>query len=104
MQDGAHLGAKVRALRRQRSLTQAQLAERLGISASYLNLIEHNRRSLSAAILIRMAEVLDLDLKTLSAEGQARTVAELMEVFGDPILEAHDVTTAELRELASASP
>ncbi len=98
------LGGKVRALRRQRSLTQAQLAERLGISASYLNLIEHNRRSLSAPLLIRMAEVLDLDLKTLSAEGQARTVADLMEVFGDALFEAHDVTTAELRELASASP
>ncbi len=73
------LGGKVRALRRQRSLTQAQLADRLGISASYLNLIEHNRRSLSAPLLIRMAEVLDLDLKALSAEGQARTVADLIE-------------------------
>jgi len=98
------LGGKIRALRRQRSLTQVQLADRLGISASYLNLIEHNRRSLSAPLLIRMAEVLDLDLKTLSAEGQARTVADLMEVFGDALFEAHDVTTAELRELASASP
>jgi predicted transcriptional regulator/DNA-binding XRE family transcriptional regulator len=98
------LGGKIRALRRQRSLTQARLAEQLGISASYLNLIEHNRRSLSAPLLIRMAEVLDLDLKTLSAEGQARTVADLMEVFGDALFEAHDVTTAELQELASASP
>jgi predicted transcriptional regulator/transcriptional regulator with XRE-family HTH domain len=103
-QEPTLLGGKIRALRRQRSLTQAQLAERLGISASYLNLIEHNRRSLSAPLLIRMAEVLDLDLKTLSAEGQARTVADLMEVFGDALFEAHDVTTAELRELASASP
>ncbi len=98
------LGGKVRALRRQRNLTQTQLAERLGISASYLNLIEHNRRSLSAPLLIRLAEVLGLDLKDLSAEGQARTIAELMEVFGDPLFEGHDVTTAELRELASASP
>ena len=33
------LGAKVRTLRRRESLSQVQLAERLGISASYLNLI-----------------------------------------------------------------
>ena len=104
MQDGAHLGAKVRALRRQRSMTQAQLAGRLGISASYLNLIEHNRRGLSAPLLIKLAEVLQLDLRSLSAENQARSVADLMEVFGDPIFDGHDVTNAEVRDLCAATP
>jgi XRE family transcriptional regulator, fatty acid utilization regulator len=104
MQETAHLGAKFRQLRRQRNLTQAQLAERLGISASYLNLIEHNRRSLSAPLLIKLAQVFDLDLKALSSETQARVVADLMEVFGDPVFEGHDVTTAEVRDLAGASP
>ncbi|BDG05372.1 helix-turn-helix domain-containing protein [Anaeromyxobacter oryzae] len=104
MQETAHLGAKVRVLRRQRNLTQAQLAERLGISASYLNLIEHNRRSLSAPLLIKLADLFDLDLKALSSENHARVVADLMEVFGDPIFEQHDVTTAEVRDLAGSSP
>lgn len=99
-----HLGAKVRAIRRQRNITQAQLADRLGISASYLNLIEHNRRSLPAHLLIKLAEVFDLDLRDLSTESHARAVADLMEVFGDPIFEAHDVTNAEVRDLAAASP
>lgn len=103
-QPAQHLGAKVRAIRRQRNITQAQLAERLGISASYLNLIEHNRRSLPAHLLIKLAEVFDLDLKDLSLESHARAVADLMEVFGDPIFEAHDVTNAEVRDLAAASP
>jgi XRE family transcriptional regulator, fatty acid utilization regulator len=103
-QDPGHLGARLRALRRQRSLTQAQLADRIGISASYLNLIEHDRRALSAPLLIKLAGVLDLDLKALSPESHARTIADLMEVFGDPIFEGHDVTTAEVKELASASP
>jgi len=104
VQETAHLGAKVRALRRQRSLTQAHLAERLGISASYLNLIEHGRRSLSAPLLIKLAEILDLDLKSLSADQHTRAVADLMEVFGDPIFEGHDLTNAEVRDLVSASP
>jgi predicted transcriptional regulator/transcriptional regulator with XRE-family HTH domain len=85
-------------------LTQVQLAERLGISASYLNLIEHDRRSLSAPLLIRLADVLQLDLKSLSVENQTRAAADLMEVFGDPIFEAHDVTTAEVRDLVGTSP
>lgn len=103
-EEAPRLGGKVRAVRRQQGLTQAQLAVKLGISASYLNLIEHDRRSLSAPLLIRLAEVLDLDLKALSPEGQERLVADLMEAFGDPLFEGHDVTTAEVRELASGSP
>jgi len=49
------LGAKVRALRRRQGLTQADLAKRLGVSASYLNLIENNRRPLTATLLLKLA-------------------------------------------------
>ncbi len=104
MRDISPLGARVRALRRERGLTQAQLAERLGISASYLNLIEHGRRNLSAPVLIKLAGVLDLELKALAGEDPARTVADLMEVFGDPVLEPHDVTNQEVRELCATTP
>jgi predicted transcriptional regulator/DNA-binding XRE family transcriptional regulator len=104
VQDTSPLGAKIRALRRQKGLTQAQLAGRLGISASYLNLIEHNKRRLSAPLLIKLAEVFDLDLRSLSSETHARVVADLMEVFGDPLFEAHDVTNQEVRDLCAATP
>ena len=50
----AMLGNKVRRLRRDRSLTQAQMAERLGISASYLNLIEHNQRPVTVQLLLKL--------------------------------------------------
>jgi predicted transcriptional regulator/transcriptional regulator with XRE-family HTH domain len=98
------LGGKVRALRRRENLTQAQLAERLGISPSYLNLIEHNRRPLPAPLLIRLAEILRLDLRQLSPDQDARSVADLLEVFGDPLFDAHDLAAAEVREMAQASP
>jgi hypothetical protein len=104
MRETSLLGAKVRALRRQKTISQVQLAERLGISPSYLNLIEHNRRSLPAPLLIKLAAIFDLDLKALSAETDVRTVADLMEVFGDPIFEHEDVTTAEVRDLATHAP
>jgi predicted transcriptional regulator len=85
-------------------MTQVQLAERLAISASYLNLIEHSRRPLSAQLLIKLAEIFDLDLRSLSADQHARSVADLMEVFGDPIFEPHDVTASEVRDLVASSP
>src|SRR5512142_3414157 len=103
-EESPRLGAKVRAVRRQQGLTQAQLATRLGISASYLNLIEHDRRALSAPLLIRLADTLQLDMRALSPAGQERMVADLMEAVGDPLFDPHDVTTAEVRDLASGAP
>lgn len=104
MPEAPALGGKIRALRRSRNMSQVALAERLGISPSYLNLIEHNRRSLSAGLLIKLAQVFELDLKTLSGESDARLVADLLEVFGDPLFEPQGLAAAEVRELAANSP
>src|SRR5512140_2153090 len=93
------LGAKVRALRRRANLTQVELAARLGISPSYLNLIEQNRRSLTAPLLIKLAGTLDVDLRTLSADHDARRTGELLEVFSDALFEDHDLTANEIREV-----
>jgi len=68
MSDAMLLGAKVRALRRREHMTQVDLAERLGVSASYLNLIENNRRPLTAPLLIRIAQIFQLDLQSFASE------------------------------------
>ncbi len=98
------LGSKVRRLRRERRQTQVELAERLGISASYLNLIEHNQRPLTLALLARLAEIYDIDLETFSADEEARLAAELQEAFSDPLFEDDKPTQRELHELVSLSP
>jgi len=98
------LGAKVRALRRSQRITQAELARRLGISASYLNLIEHNRRGFTADLLVRLARILPVDLKAMSPDNDDRAVAELLEVLGDPLFESFDLIATEMRELATTHP
>jgi len=98
------LGPKVRAIRRSRGITQAELARRLGISASYLNLIEHNRRAFTADLLVRLAECLPIDIKTLSTAQDGRAITELLEAFGDPLFENLDVVAAEVKEFATNSP
>ena len=85
MRTEGNLGAKVRVLRRSQGMTQAELARRLGISPSYLNLIEHNRRSFTADLLVKLAKILPVNLKTFSSEHDERAMAELIEVFGDPL-------------------
>lgn len=98
------LGSKVRSLRRQKGLSQVQLARDLEISASYLNLIEHNRRPLTAPLLIRLAKRFQLDLDAFASDGDAHLVSDLIEALGDPMFDKHDLTTANLRELAFTHP
>lgn len=102
--DTVHLGTKIRALRRREQMTQVQLAARLGVSPSYLNLIESNRRPLTAPLLIKVAEVFQIDLQTFASSDDARLIADLMEAFGDPLFHAHGLTGADVRELAASSP
>src|SRR5580698_6624737 len=100
----SRVGPKVRSLRRREGLTQVQLAERLGISASYLNLIESNRRPLPAAVLIKLAQMFGVDLLAFGADEDARVVSDLMEVFADPSFDAYQITSTDLRDLALNQP
>ena len=60
------IGPRFRRLRRQLGLSQTQMAEEIGISASYVNLIERNQRPVTAQILVKMAETYDIDLRDLA--------------------------------------
>jgi predicted transcriptional regulator/DNA-binding XRE family transcriptional regulator len=102
--DQVRLGAKVRALRRRESLTQVQLATQLGVSASYLNLIEANRRPLPANLLIKLAQLFGVDVSAFASDDDGRLVADLTEAFADPVLEDYDLTSVDIREMAAASP
>ncbi len=104
MDSSAKLGTKVRQLRRKEGFTQVQLAEKLGISPSYLNLIEYNRRLLTGPLLIKLAQMFQLDLHTFASEPGALLVPDLNEVFLDPLFESHEIGAAEVRDLANTSP
>ncbi len=97
------IGRTVRRLRGEQGLTQQALAVRLGISASYLNLIEHEQRAVTASLLIKLAETLQVDLGALSGAQERQLEAGLREVFADALLD-QPVPEAELATLAASSP
>ncbi len=101
---GPKIGAKIRRLRREQGLTQAQLAEQLGVSASYLNLIEHNRRKLTTDLLLALAEQFALDFATLAEDDESRLYSDVMDAFGDRLFEEVELTNTDVRELVGASP
>src|SRR6185437_14295730 len=94
----------VRRLRLERDLSQQALAARLGISASYLNLIEHDQRAVTASLLIKLAETLRVELAVLSGSEERQLEVNLREVFADPLVGADALPEAELCQLAGSSP
>jgi predicted transcriptional regulator/DNA-binding XRE family transcriptional regulator len=98
------IGRTVRRLRGDQGLSQQALATRLGISASYLNLIEHDQRAVTASLLIKLAEILRVDLNELSGSQERRLELGLREAFADPLLGADEVSEAEIEALAGGSP
>jgi predicted transcriptional regulator/transcriptional regulator with XRE-family HTH domain len=100
----ALIGRTVRRLRSEQRLSQQALAVRLGISASYLNLIEHDQRAVTASLLIKLGETLRVDLATLSGSGERQLEVSLREAFADPLLSADAVPETEIAELAATAP
>jgi predicted transcriptional regulator/DNA-binding XRE family transcriptional regulator len=100
----AFLGGKIRRLRQERELTQQNMAAQLGISASYLNLIEHDERPVTVGLLLRLGQVFQVDLQELSDDAERRLAAALNEVFADPGLGATQVDADEIRHLVAGAP
>lgn len=95
-------GTRIRSYRIDKGLRQAALARSCGISASYLNLIEHNRRKIGGALLLKIASELGVEATVLSGGAEAALASSL-----DAAAETHPQAGAErmrAEELASRFP
>ena len=104
MQGKVMAGQRVRRLRRERGLTQARMAARLGISTSYLNLIERSQRPVTVPFLLKLGQAFDVDLQRFAEDDEGRVVAALREVLSDPLFARSQVTDQDIRDAAQASP
>ena len=100
----ALVGRTIRRLRTERSLSQQALATRLGISPSYLNLIEHEQRTVTTSLLIKLAETLRVDLAALSGSEERQLEVGMREAFADPLLAADAVSDTEIEAVAASAP
>jgi predicted transcriptional regulator/transcriptional regulator with XRE-family HTH domain len=100
----APIGLRISSRRRALGVSQAELARRAGISASYLNLIERNKRSVGGSLLLRIAEHLRIEVGELSGESEHRLIAELEEALADPAIEAAALGVPSARDLVAQQP
>src|SRR5690606_11353497 len=98
------VGGRIRRLRRQRKVAQADLALALGISPSYLNLIEHNRRKVTVPLLFSIAGYFGIEPGELVESDEGRLLGDLMEAFSDDIFADSDLTNFDIRDLAQTNP
>ena len=88
--DYKRLGERVREERRKLGLTQAQLAEAIDISDTYMGAIERGERSLTLDTLVRLVNRLGVTVDYLLSDSVSDSDANSMEQFkqiidGQPI-------------------
>lgn len=105
MADGSvFAGPVIRRLRKREGLTQAAMASALGISPSYLNLIERNQRPLSARVLVRVIEQFDFDPRALREDESIGGVDGLARRFNDERFADLGLDREEISEFLATAP
>ena len=98
------MGVRLRSLRAERGITQAALAQALGLSPSYLNQIEQDQRPLTVAVLLKIHKVLGVDIQQFSEDEEARLLAQLRDALAAMPQPTAAVPLPELREVATRLP
>jgi hypothetical protein len=99
-----YVGPSLRRIRRDRGLTQADMAADLDVSPSYIALLERNHRPLTAEILLRLAQTYALDIAALTGDGASDEMARLQAALKDPIFADIDLPSLETGDIATNFP
>ena len=97
------IGPRLRRVRRELGLTQANMASDLDVSPSYIALIERNQRPLTADMLLRLARTYKLDMAHLASDS-GTDVARLQGVLKDPMFADVDMPAIETADVVSGFP
>ncbi|MGW8330633.1 short-chain fatty acyl-CoA regulator family protein [Streptomyces sp. NPDC055897] len=98
-----YAGARLRRLREERRMSQADLARTLAISPSYLNQMEHDSRPLTVPVLLRLTEAFGVDPGFFSERDTSRLVADLRDALTGEVSVGR-VSASDLADLAARMP
>ncbi len=98
------IGPRLRRLRLEQSQTQAQMGRALGISTSYVNLLEKNERSVSVPVLLKLFEVYGVDWREIAEDDDTSTLADLRAALQDTLFDGGRPDLPQLRAAQIHSP
>lgn len=99
-----YLGPRLRRLRRDLGLTQADMASDLGISPSYIALMERNQRPMTAETLLRLARAYKVDLSDFAEDTGPDLIARLQSTMRDPIFGDIDFSSLDISDFVHSFP
>ncbi|OYU18718.1 MAG: XRE family transcriptional regulator [Rhodobacteraceae bacterium PARR1] len=97
-------GSRLRERRLALGLKQAEVAKVAGVSASYLNLIEHNRRRIAGDGLTRLAAALGLPLAALVEGADSALIDDLRSAAAAAAAEGAEAEADRAEEFAGRFP
>jgi len=100
----APIGFRISNRRKSLKISQAALARLIGISPSYLNLIENNKRDVGGALLQRVAHHLQIEIGDLTGQAEQKLLSDLEEAYADPMVESLPFQPDERRQLVAQYP
>jgi transcriptional regulator with XRE-family HTH domain len=83
---GLQVARAVRDLRRERNLSQRQLAGRMQVPRTYISKIENAKATPTLSSLERLANALEVDICKLVHDARSRKNEETAVILGDPFL------------------
>ena len=98
------IGPKIKAFRRQLGLQANKFAEQLGISPTYLNLIEGGKRKIDGDLLIKISKELRVELSDLTSKSDINLENDISELLDDQLFEDLDILGPEVKDLVSTNP
>ncbi len=98
------IGPKIKAFRRQLGLQANKFAEQLGISPSYLNLIEGGKRKIDGDLLLKVSKELRVELSDLTSKSDINLENNISELLDDQLFEDLDILGPEVKDLVSTNP
>ena len=99
-----YLGPRLKKLRRDMGLTQANMASDLEISPSYIALMERNQRPVTADMLLKLATIYRIDVAELAAADADETAARLTGALRDPIFSDIAIEPLDIEDIATSYP
>ena len=85
------IGPKIKAFRRKLGIQANKLAGQLGISPSYLNLIEGGKRKIDGDLLLKVCQELKIELSDLAVKSDLNLVNNISELLDDQLFEDLDI-------------
>ena len=102
--DFSHIGPKIKKKRQALGYSQSELSKKLGISASYLNLIENGRRKLTTSLSTKVGLELGISQKEISRSVDKKLLLNVIQILNSQLFESADISNDEINEFTTFNP